>query len=72
MPQKSLAHQLREIANANTVEAARKGFAVIDHHAARAKAELKKIGIEGCDDVVDKASLFLKRKAAELMTGRPQ
>lgn len=71
-PGKSLRQQLQEIANANTVEAARRGFAEIDRHAERGKRKLKEIGINGADELVDSATTLVKRLAAELMTGRPQ
>lgn len=69
---KSLRQQLQELANTNTIQTARRGFAVIDRSALTAKKELRKIGIDGCDELVDKYTRMLKRKAVELMTGRPQ
>lgn len=72
MPQKPLQQQLREMANASTVEAARRGFAEIDRHANRAKEKVKSLGIEGADELIESLGTFFKKKAAELMTGRPQ
>lgn len=69
---KSPRQQLQEIANANMVKAATSGFREIDRHAARSKRALKEIGIEGADELVDSATTFVKKLAAQLMTGRPQ
>lgn len=69
---KSLREQLQELANANTIKAAAAGFAEIDRHAGKAKRKLRGLGISGCDELVESLATAVKRKAAELATGRPQ
>lgn len=69
---KTLHEQLQELANANLVEAARSGFAEIDRRADQAKKKLKGVGVVGVDDIVDSFATLIKRKAAELATGRKQ
>ena len=72
MRKKQLRETLQEIVNANTVKAVGNGFAEIDRHAATAKKKLKGLGIEGLDELVDGVAKAVKRKAAELATGRHQ
>jgi hypothetical protein len=69
---KSLREQLQEMANANTVKAAAAGFAEIDRHAAKLKKKVRTLGIAGMDELIESAATAVKRKAAELATGRPQ
>lgn len=63
---------LQEIVNHNTARAAEAGFREIDRHAETVKKKLKGWGVAGLEDVVDKAARAVKRKAAELATGRNQ
>ena len=72
MRQKQLREKLQEIINANTVKAVAGGFAEIDRHAHKAKKKLGSLGIVGFDDLVDRAADAVKRKAAELASGRSQ
>lgn len=72
MRRKQIRETLQEIVNANTVKAVRDGFSEIDRHAAAAKKKLKGLGIEGLDELVDGVAKTIKRKAAELATGRHQ
>ena len=69
---KPLREQLQEIVNANTVQAVAAGFREIDRHAAALKVKLKSLGLAGLDDLIDHGAHAIKKKAAELATGRPQ
>lgn len=69
---KGLQEMMREIANANMVEAIRSGFQEIDRHAAHAKRKLAASGITGVDELVDSFANIVKRKSVELATGRKQ
>lgn len=69
---KSLQEQIHELANENLLEAARAGFAEIDRHAEIAKKKIRTAGITGAESIVESVATFIKRKAAELATGREQ
>lgn len=70
--EKSVRELLQELANANTLETARRGFAALDLLADKAKAAIKTKGIEGGDSAIDGLNVKLKRSIAEAMTGRKQ
>jgi hypothetical protein len=72
--EKTLKEFLQEIANAGTVKAATEGFKEIDRYKEQARRKLAGLGLSGdiVDHALNKAAHELKRKAAELVTGRPQ
>jgi hypothetical protein len=68
---KTVRQYLQEVTNAGIIHTAEQGFRVIDQQAARMKTELKRIGISNADEMMDDLTGRIKRKAADLMTGRP-
>jgi hypothetical protein len=70
-PQKSVREYLQEITNGTLMQTARDGFREIDRISESAKSKLKKLGISNADEFMDDLTIRIKKRAAEMMTGRP-
>ena len=67
---KDLREHAAEAINANIVEVIREAFTAIDRHTSEAKKKARQMGLKGMDGLIEGAADAIKRKSAELATGR--